>query len=65
MAYIADTHRAEKNELLHIPPYAPEMNPIEQIWEELREKGFRNCLEMKCFKPCPKWLTDYARSFII
>jgi putative transposase len=29
-------------ELLHIPPYTPEMNPIEQIWEELREKGFRN-----------------------
>lgn len=29
-------------EILHIPPYTPEMNPIEQIWEELREKGFRN-----------------------
>ena len=29
-------------QLLHIPPYTPEMNPIEQIWEELREKGFRN-----------------------
>ena len=29
-------------ELLHIPLYTPEMNPIEQIWEELREKGFRN-----------------------
>lgn len=32
-------------EILHIPPYTPEMNPIEQIWEELREKGFRN----ECF----------------
>lgn len=29
-------------EILHIPPYTPEMNPIEQIWEELREKGFKN-----------------------
>ena len=29
-------------EILHIPPYTPEMNPIEQIWEKLREKGFRN-----------------------
>lgn len=32
----------ENIELLFIPPYTPEMNPIEQIWEELREKGFRN-----------------------
>ena len=28
--------------IIHIPPYTPEMNPIEQIWEELREKGFKN-----------------------
>ena len=28
-------------ELFFIPPYTPEMNPIEQIWKELR-KGFRN-----------------------
>lgn len=28
--------------ILHIPPYTPEMNPIEQIWHELRTKGFRN-----------------------
>ena len=28
--------------ILHIPPYTPEMNPIEQIWRELRTKGFRN-----------------------
>ena len=33
-------------ELLFIPPYTPEMNPIEQIWEEIREKGFRN----ECFQ---------------
>ena len=25
-----------------IPPYTPEMNPIEQIWKELRMRGFRN-----------------------
>lgn len=23
-------------------PYTPELNPIEQIWDEVREKGFRN-----------------------
>lgn len=28
--------------ILHIPPYTPEMNPIEQIWRELRTRGFRN-----------------------
>lgn len=32
----------ENIELFFIPPYTPEMNPIEQIWEELREKGFKN-----------------------
>lgn len=26
----------------HIPPYTPEMNPIEQIWKEIRKRGFRN-----------------------
>ena len=25
-----------------IPPYTPEMNPIEQIWKETRMRGFRN-----------------------
>ena len=28
--------------LFHIPPYTPEMNPIEQIWKEIRKHGFRN-----------------------
>ena len=28
--------------LFHIPPYTPEMNPIEQIWKEIRKTGFRN-----------------------
>jgi putative transposase len=28
--------------ILHIPPYTPEMNPIEQIWKEIRQVGFRN-----------------------
>jgi len=28
--------------LLFIPPATPEMNPIEQIWKELRKRGFRN-----------------------
>ncbi len=28
--------------LFFIPPYTPEMNPIEQIWKELRKRGFKN-----------------------
>lgn len=27
---------------LHIPPYTPEMNPIEQIWKQIRTMGFKN-----------------------
>ena len=29
-------------ELIFIPPYTPEMNPIEQIWKEIRKRGFKN-----------------------
>ena len=32
----------ENIELFYIPPYTPEMNPIEQLWKELRKLGFRN-----------------------
>ena len=28
--------------LTFIPPYTPEMNPIEQIWTEIRKMGFKN-----------------------
>lgn len=28
--------------LLPLPPYAPELNPVEHVWEELREKHFHN-----------------------
>ena len=29
-------------ELAFLPPYSPELNPQEQIWDELREKFFAN-----------------------
>lgn len=35
-------HLPENIVLFHIPPYTPEMNPIEQIWKEIRKRGFRN-----------------------
>lgn len=25
-----------------IPPYTPDMNPIEQVWAEIRKRGFKN-----------------------
>ena len=28
--------------LLTLPPYAPELNPVEHLWDELREKYFHN-----------------------
>ena len=40
----------ENIEIVFIPPYTPEINPIEQIWEEIREKGFRN----ECFRTLTK-----------
>jgi putative transposase len=28
--------------LAFIPPYTPEMNPIEQVWKEISTRGFKN-----------------------
>lgn len=28
--------------LFFLPAYTPEMNPIEQIWKEIRKRGFKN-----------------------
>ena len=44
----APSHRAEhlqipKNmALVRLPPYSPELNPVEHLWDELREKEFAN-----------------------
>ena len=32
----------ENVEIVNIPPGTPEMNPMEQIWRELRTRGFHN-----------------------
>ena len=32
----------ENIRFLPLPPYSPELNPVENIWEEVREKGFNN-----------------------
>ena len=28
--------------LIPLPPYSPELNPVEHIWDEIREKWFAN-----------------------
>jgi transposase len=44
----AGWHRSEdldipKNiRILCLPPYSPQLNPVEHIWDELREKSFSN-----------------------
>ena len=39
----SDVLKAPKNMyLVRLPPYAPELNPIEHVWDELREKFFHN-----------------------
>lgn len=44
----AGWHRAkelrvpENISLLPLPPYSAELNPVEHIWDELREKWFQN-----------------------
>ncbi len=32
----------ENMALIFLPPYSPELNPVEHIWENIRENGFRN-----------------------
>jgi putative transposase len=32
----------ENMRLIPLPPYAPELNPAEHIWDDLREKSFHN-----------------------
>jgi transposase len=44
----ASWHRAKALEppqnirIVYLPPATPEMNPIEQIWKEIRKRGFKN-----------------------
>ena len=44
----APSHRSgtlvipENIRLVELPPYSPELNPVEHLWEEMREKDFWN-----------------------
>lgn len=35
-------HLANNLLLMHLPPYSPELNPVELLWRELRRKYFHN-----------------------
>jgi putative transposase len=37
-----DLEKPDNIKLFELPAYTPEMNPIEQIWKELRKRGFKN-----------------------
>ena len=53
-------------ELAFIPPYTPEMNPIEQVWKEIRKRGFKIRLS-KHWKPSlisfKKLFKDWKKAF--
>ncbi|MGH6855371.1 MAG: transposase [Burkholderiales bacterium] len=65
----ASSHRArdlavpENIRLLPLPAYAPELNPQEHVWDELREKEFPNRVfnhldagqSHRCIWVCPVW----------
>ena len=46
--------------LLPLPPYAPELNPVEHLWDELREK----CLHNKAFNSIDTLEDDLAMGLL-
>ena len=46
--------------LVFIPPYTPEMNPIEQIRSEIRTRGFKN----EFFPLFPRLWIYFAKRFV-
>jgi transposase len=44
MTYLCGIGRAVPDNitLLYLPPYSPELNPKENLWDEIREKIFKN-----------------------
>ena len=40
--------------LLYLPPYSPELNPKENLWDEIREKIFKNYALKSTHEVCAK-----------
>src|SRR5260370_8986098 len=38
----ASPSRGDNLGLFTLPPYSPELNPVEHLWDDLREKSFHN-----------------------
>jgi transposase len=43
--------------LLPLPPYSPQLNPVEHLWEEIREKWFPN-LVFDSLTAVADWLVE-------
>jgi hypothetical protein len=37
-----ELHVPDNMALVRLPPYSPELNPVEHLWDEIREKHFAN-----------------------
>ena len=48
--------------LLPLPPYSPELNPVEHLWDELREKHFHNRI-FACLDAVEQHLLDALGAF--
>ena len=40
----SDIDRFENIRIIYQPPYSPELNPVEHLWEYIRENYLRNCI---------------------
>ena len=63
-----DLEIPENMHILYLPPYSPELNPIEHLWDDLREKDFWNrvfatieALEIHLMHSLARLETDHER----
>ncbi|KAF3978311.1 MAG: hypothetical protein HFP77_02570 [Methylococcales symbiont of Iophon sp. n. MRB-2018] len=42
--------------LLPLPPYSPELNPVEQLWQQIKQRFLSNTT----FQACPHYLSSYS-----
>jgi transposase len=40
----SDIDGFENIRIIYQPPYSPELNPVEHLWEYIRENYLRNCI---------------------
>src|SRR3984893_9279328 len=69
LAQFAQVVVPENIVLLPLPPYAPELNPAENIWEYLRGNALSNCVwqtyEAILDACCDAWNALMAKSNVI